>query len=174
MGTSATIIIKDEWSNQLLLNRGSDGYPDIVIPEIKEVIKAKKDSWSGSEIGCFASSLIGWYAPREQRLPTYTVALDVREDDGYQFYLFYSKKEEAWAIQAGDIPTPRNTLKYLEKGISIICQTCFNESKYMDKQTCFCETCQTELRIVLEKDDFDFKINGEYKCVAFLIKEEGQ
>jgi len=165
MGTSATIIIKDEWDDKFFLNRGSDGFPDQILPDIKNVIELKKDSWSGSEIGSFVSSFIAINTNPDERLPNYALASNIRGDDSYQYYIFFNKELDKWECSYADIPYFEITNQKLNNQEPIICQKCFCEANYARPLEYHCKTCNNDL--LIEEDYLEFKVNGEYSNIVF-------
>ena len=54
MSTRANIKFSDKWDNYYI-DRSHDGFPDNILPDIKETIDHCKGKWSGSELGQLVS-----------------------------------------------------------------------------------------------------------------------
>lgn len=171
MGTSATIIFKDEFGDKHLLNRGSDGYPEIVLKDIEEVIEKKKNAWSGSEIGSFVSSFIAIKTNPEERLPDYELTNKPRSDDSYQYYVFFDKKEQKWKSSVGVLETSERTAERLKNLEAIVCQKCFSPANATEENRYRCESCEEDF--IVESDAWPFKINGKRGNIVFNGEPKG-
>lgn len=97
MGTRATIRFKDKW-DEFFVYRGNDGFPENVLKDIKEVIEAKKKSWSGSECGVLATCFLGWNFDKKERLPDYELTKSFHGDESYRYFVDYNEKDEKWEV----------------------------------------------------------------------------
>ena len=167
MGTSATIIFKDEFRDIYMVNRGSDGFPDIIIPDLEVLLEEKKGSWSGSEITLLVSSFIGIFYNREERLPDYVFTNGVRGDDSFQYYVIYDKEDEKWKLSFGCVYGSAKINTLLSEKKPIICQECFCETKNTSVNNYYCSSCDKDMIVSFDEDYFDFKINNEYTNVVF-------
>jgi hypothetical protein len=167
MGTSATIVFKDEWEDKFFINRGSDGFPDVVLPDLEKLIERKRDSWSGSEMGLLVSSFIALFTDTDDRLPDYMLSHSIRGDDAYQYYVTYNKDTEDWEVSYGSTSTLEKTKELLLQKKPIVCQDCFNEIECIKENVYWCEACQDHKTITIDEGDFDFKINNKYANIVF-------
>ena len=70
MSTRANIKFQD--GNDIIhIDRSHDGYPDVILPDIKEVIDLCENRWSGAELGQLVSAFIGIHFDSNTRIQKY-------------------------------------------------------------------------------------------------------
>ncbi len=99
MSTRATIIFKDEYGDGFYVYRHCDGFPDIIIPDIKDVIEQKKDSWAGSDVECLVTSFLLMKNNIRKRVPDYTITYNIHTDESYIYIVEYIKQEKKWIVR---------------------------------------------------------------------------
>ena len=97
MSTRATIRFKDEYE-EYFIYRHCDGFPDVVEPDIINVIKDRKDSWSGSEVGKLVSCFIGMNFNHDNRVPAYELTESFHGDESFKYFVNWNEDKKQWEL----------------------------------------------------------------------------
>ena len=99
MSTRAKIKFSDKWDNYYI-DRSHDGFPDNILPDIKETIDHCKGKWSGSELGQLVSYFLGMHFDMNQRIQNYELISSKAGDESYCYWVKWNdeKKEYEFGI----------------------------------------------------------------------------
>lgn len=98
MSTRATIRFKDEY-DEYFVYRHSDGFPEIILPHLQELIDKSRGRWSGSELGTMVAFFFGLRFDINKRLPDYDLTASFHGDESYQYYFDWNVAEKQWVIK---------------------------------------------------------------------------
>ena len=101
MSTRAMIRFKDQF-DEFYVYRGNDGYPEIILKDIEDIIEAKKRSWSDPECGLIATCFLAWNFDKSQRLPRYEMAQKFHGDESYVYFVDWDNKLQKWIVSFTD------------------------------------------------------------------------
>ena len=96
MSTRAHIEFIDEYGAKLCIDRSHDGYPDVILPDIKRTVEECENRWSGSEIGQLISHFVGSNYIEGQRIQYYEPCHGAAGDESYKYYVRYNKDTSAY------------------------------------------------------------------------------
>ena len=94
MSTRANIRFEDEYGS-MHVDRSHDGYPDIILSDIKETIDLCKGRWSGSELGQLVSAFIGMHFDPTTRIQQYEpcIGFKIAGDEEYRYWVKWNKEK---------------------------------------------------------------------------------
>lgn len=97
MSTRANIRFEDEWG-AMHIDRSHDGFPDVILPDIKETIELCKNRWSGSELGQLISAFIGMHFDAKTRIQHYEpcVGFEKAGDESYTYWVKWNKEKNEY------------------------------------------------------------------------------
>lgn len=95
MSTRATIEFTDG-GHKFYVYRGHDGFPDVILPDIKKVIDLTRNRWSEPEVELLVTAFIGVYFKVEKRLPDYEITEAFHGDESYKYYVRWNKETQMW------------------------------------------------------------------------------
>ena len=96
MSTRATIKFTDECGDSFYVYRGHDGFPDIILPDIKTTIDKATGRWGGSGIGQLLSLFFGEAYRGKSRIQEYELTTDFHGDESYRYFVDFVDKE--WIV----------------------------------------------------------------------------
>lgn len=96
MSTIATIKFEDEYGDSFFVYRSHDGFPENVMADIKEVIEATRNRWSGSEMG----QLVAWFLVMSNdpghRILDYEMITGFAGDESHKYLVKWNSEREEW------------------------------------------------------------------------------
>ena len=102
MSTRANIRFEDR-DSKLHIDRSHDGFPSVILPDIKETIEACKGRWSGSELGQLVSHFMGMHFDINTRIQHYEPCIGYEKagDEDYFYWVKWNeeKKEYEWGVE---------------------------------------------------------------------------
>lgn len=98
MSTRANIKFRNERGEVIHVYRHSDGFPDVIEPDIDKAISVCSGRWSGSEIGIFVSLFLAMHYSdwEKKRLPDYELTTGVHGDEDYLYTVEYDQEQKQW------------------------------------------------------------------------------
>lgn len=105
MSTRANIKFKDEYGC-IHIDRSHDGFPRIVLNDIKKTIETCKGRWSGTELGQLVSAFLGMHFDPEVSIQKYEPCIDYEEagDESYCYYVEWNKEKQEYEYGLKDQP----------------------------------------------------------------------
>ena len=99
MSTRANIKFSDKW-DVFYLDRSHDGFPNNILPDIKDAIDGSKGRWSGSELGQLVSFFLGIHFKRSTRIQHYEPCSGPASDVNHQYWVKWNpdKKEYEYGV----------------------------------------------------------------------------
>ena len=102
MSTRATIEFSYD-DDKYYVYRHSDGFPENVEGDIREVIREAKGRWSDPELGLLVTLFLAkGYNYDEYRLPDYVITECFHGDESYRYYCRYSRNHKEWEFGVMD------------------------------------------------------------------------
>ena len=97
MSTRANIRFEDEYG-VIHVDRSHDGFPDNILPDIKETIDLCKNRWSGSELGQLVSAFIGMNFNENTRIQNYELCIGYEKagDESYCYWVKWNKVKKIY------------------------------------------------------------------------------
>ena len=97
MSTRANIRFEDEYGS-IHIDRSHDGFPDVILPNIKETIDACKGRWSGSELAQLVSAFLGMHFDLKTRIQRYEPCIGYEKagDESYCYWVKWNKETQAY------------------------------------------------------------------------------
>jgi len=97
MSTRANIKFEDDYGF-IHIDRSHDGFPDIILEDIKNVIEITKGCWSGSEVGQLVSYFLGMNYDKNKRIQKYEpcVGFERAGDESYCYWVKYNTEKRNW------------------------------------------------------------------------------
>ena len=91
---STTAMIAFRGGDELYwIRRGHDGFPDVVLPDLKRVLGASREGfggrWSGAECGQLVSLFLAMLGDPTDRLQSYELASGLPGDENYVYFVEY-------------------------------------------------------------------------------------
>jgi hypothetical protein len=86
MSTRATIKFQDKWDTYYVY-RHCDGFPENILPDIKDTIKSCNGRWSCSELGQLVSCFLGKNYNDKSRIQDYEITPCFHGDESYKYYV---------------------------------------------------------------------------------------
>ena len=102
MSTRATIRFVDEFGWEVFVYRGSDGRPDVILPDLNAVLESAEGKWSGSELGLLISLFFGRTFRRDARVQEYMLAEGWAGDESYRYLVTWDSVKRRWTA-SGEI-----------------------------------------------------------------------
>jgi hypothetical protein len=92
MSTRANIKFQDG-DEYIHVDRSHDGYPEQVLPDIKEVIDLCRGRWSGAELGQLVSAFLGFHFDKNRRIQDYEpcIGFETTSDTNYHYYVRWNE-----------------------------------------------------------------------------------
>lgn len=101
MSTRANIKFQDG-EDYIHIDRSHDGFPDVILPDIKAAIDLCKGRWSGSELGQLVTAFLGLHFDKRQRIQNYEPCIGYERagDESYRYYVKWneSKREYEYGV----------------------------------------------------------------------------
>ena len=98
MSTRATIKFSDG-DEEYYVYRHSDGYPETIQEDLREVIRMAKNRWGDPEIGCLISLFLAkHYDYEKQQTPDYEITPCFHGDESYRYYCRWNQEHKEWEI----------------------------------------------------------------------------
>ena len=98
MSTRANIRFEDERGDSIHIDRSHDGFPNVILSDIKETLERTEGRWSGSGIGQLVSYFIGMHYKKDKRIQHYEpcVGFEKAGDESYCYWVKYNKEKNKW------------------------------------------------------------------------------
>ena len=106
MSTRATIKFQDR-DEVYFVYRGHDGFPEIVLDDIRSTIERARGRWSYGEAGQLLSLFFVMHGDVKTRLQHYEPTTGWHGDESYRYEVVYSEKDREW--KAGTIQHPEKS-----------------------------------------------------------------
>lgn len=101
MSTRANIKFQDG-EDFIHIDRSHDGFPDVILPDIKETIELCKGRWSGAELGQLVSAFLGMHFDKKTRIQNYEPCIGYNRagDESYCYLVKWNdiKKEYEYGV----------------------------------------------------------------------------
>lgn len=100
MSTRANIKIEAE-GEKIHLDRSHDGFPEKVLPDIKEVVDLCNDRWPGPGITQFVSAFLGLHFNRDKRIQIYEPCIGYCRagDESYCYEVKWNPNKREWEVR---------------------------------------------------------------------------
>ncbi len=99
MSTRATIKFEYE-GDEYYVYRHSDGFPDVIMPDLEAAFEKAKGRWSGVEIELLITLFLAmYYNPDKQRLPDYELTRCFHGDESYCYYVCWDEENKKFTIK---------------------------------------------------------------------------
>ena len=97
MSTRANIRFEDEYGS-IHIDRSHDGFPDVILPDIKATVDLCKGRWSGSELGQLVSAFLGLHFDKNQRIQNYEpcIGFEKAGDESYEYFVKWNKDKREY------------------------------------------------------------------------------
>ena len=89
MSTRACIEFIGKYGDKFHIYRHCDGFPDNILPDIKETVDKCINRWSGSEMGQLVSIFLGENYSQTTRIQHYELCHGPAGDESYLYYVRY-------------------------------------------------------------------------------------
>lgn len=98
MSTRAGIIFQDEFDRKIHIDRSHDGFPNIVLQDIRETLNLCKGRWSGSEVGQLVSHFLGLHFNPKQRIQDYEPCAgeEMAGDESYCYWVKWNNQKKIY------------------------------------------------------------------------------
>ena len=102
MSTRATIEFTDD-NNTYYVYRHSDGFPEIVLADMRDAIKETRWRWSDPEVELLVTLFLAKdYDYKKNRLPNYMITSGFHGDESYRYYCRWNYEHKEWNIGCMD------------------------------------------------------------------------
>lgn len=97
MSTRANIRFEDGYG-KIYIDRSHDGFPDIILADIKETIELCEGRWSGSELGQLVSVFIGMNFDKNTRIQHYEpcIGFEYAGDESYYYWVKWNEEKNEY------------------------------------------------------------------------------
>jgi hypothetical protein len=97
MSTRANIKFQDG-DDFIHIDRSHDGFPDNVLPDLKEVIDLCKNRWSGAELGQLVSTFLGLHFVKGRRIQNYEPCIGYNRagDESFLYYVKWNDQRKVY------------------------------------------------------------------------------
>lgn len=102
MSTRANIKFQDG-EEFIHIDRSHDGFPDVILPDIRAAIDLCKGRWSGAELGQLVSAFLGLSFDKDRRIQCYEPCIGYNKagDESYCYWVKWNenKLEYEYGVQ---------------------------------------------------------------------------
>jgi len=96
MSTRATIKFSCD-DEEYYVYRHSDGFPENIQEDLRDVIRTAKGRWSEPELGCLVTLFLAkGYDYKTKRLPDYKITPCFHGDESYRYYCLWNIEHKEW------------------------------------------------------------------------------
>jgi hypothetical protein len=97
MSTRANIKFQDD-DGCIHIDRSHDGFPDVVLPDIKAALDLCKGRWSGAELGQLVSAFLGLHFDKNERIQNYEpcIGFETAGDESYEYYVRWNSQKREY------------------------------------------------------------------------------
>ena len=94
MSTRANIVFQDEYGDDFHIDRSHDGFPEIILSDIKQAIDLCEGRWSGSELAQLVSAFLGLHFDKNTRIQNYEPCIGYKKagDESYCYFVKWNEK----------------------------------------------------------------------------------
>jgi hypothetical protein len=92
MSTRANIKFQDG-NDCIHIDRSHDGFPDVILADIKSTVELCKNRWSGAELGQLVSAFLGMHFDKNKRIQNYEpcIGFDKAGDESYEYFVKWNE-----------------------------------------------------------------------------------
>jgi hypothetical protein len=96
MSTRATIKFSNR-DETYFVYRHCDGFPDIILEDIKDTIELSENRWSEPQLGLLVTLFLAkGYEFKEERLPNYEITNCFHGDESYKYFIEWDSDKKQW------------------------------------------------------------------------------
>lgn len=97
MSTRANIKFLDDLG-YVHIDRSHDGFPEVILPDIKAAIDLCNGRWSGSELGQLVSAFLGLHFDKNRRIQKYEpcIGFEKAGDESYEYYVQWNDQKSEY------------------------------------------------------------------------------